>query len=242
MRKAGWQTPAELRALRLQAPGAGGGGELPRPLKPSSPPRCPPPRPGTPIPPPRSEPQPAPQLAPCTPASAARDQGRQQGAAGPGGRGSGAASREGRRPWAERPPRSPHRRGHASAALTRTTPPGATRPRSVAACASSALSRSAGEGLLAGRLHQQAAETAGGPGSAGERCERAGGKMRLRPGIGSERLGRWGLGRGSGPLRAAQSGGAGGSGHTSGAGWHRGRGRCATRRLSPPTCSGAPLP
>ena len=38
MRKAGWQTPAELRALRLQAPGASGGGELPRPRsKPSSP-------------------------------------------------------------------------------------------------------------------------------------------------------------------------------------------------------------
>ena len=38
MRKAGWQTPAELRALRLQAPGASGGGELPRPRsKPSAP-------------------------------------------------------------------------------------------------------------------------------------------------------------------------------------------------------------
>lgn len=87
MRKAGWQTPAELRALRLQAPGASGGGELPRPRSKPSAPRAARLRgPGPRSRPPRSEPQPAPPARPCPglgrprPRSAA--EGRRAGWAG----------------------------------------------------------------------------------------------------------------------------------------------------------------
>lgn len=129
MRKAGWQTPAELRALRLQAPGASGGGELPRPRsKPSSPPRCRPPRPGTPIPPPtlrasaRAPPaRPCPRLGRPRPRSAA--EGRRAGRARVRSREPGKAAGGG----PEHPPRSPHRRGrerrtHPADAMSATRP------------------------------------------------------------------------------------------------------------------------
>ena len=121
MRKAGWQTPAELRALRLQAPGASGGGELPRPRsKPSSPPRCPPPRPGTPIPPPTL--RASARALPSSPLPPPRPPATKVGSRGPQGRvGGGPEPRAGvgRRRWAEAPtaqpaparPRAPHSPG-----------------------------------------------------------------------------------------------------------------------------------
>lgn len=128
MRKAGRQTPAGLRARRLQAPGGSGGGELPRPRsQPSSPRRCPPPGPGPRSRPPRSEPQPAPPARPCPrlgrprPTSAA--EGRRAGRAGVRSREPGKAAGGG----PEHPPRSPHRRGrerrtHPDDAMSATRP------------------------------------------------------------------------------------------------------------------------
>lgn len=107
------------------------------------------PRPGTPIPPPtlRASARAPPSSSPCPPASAARDQGRTRGPRGRAGEGPEPRAGEGRRPWARAPTAQLRTGAAASAAPHPDDAMSATRPGPVAACASSALSRSAGRGL-----------------------------------------------------------------------------------------------
>ena len=211
MRKAGRQTPGAHRAPRLQAGGAAGRWGAAAPARPPAPPVPPPPptaslrAPGPGARPRSRDPQPAPPARPCPgrlrPRSAGEGRGawRAGGRAGVRGRRPGKAASGGPQP----PPRSPppprrgrERRTHPGDAMSAAR---SRRCRRLRFLRAERLRRG-------GASHRPPAARPGssrrrgrgeGPGSAGDGCEWARSRGRVRPGIGSERAGRWRLGEGA---------------------------------------------
>lgn len=234
MRKAGRQTPGEHQTPRLQAGGAAGRRGAAAPARPPAPPaphrRPPRPGPRSPPPEPRSSsraPSPPPPGPPPPEVGGRGPRGLAGGRAG-GGPGPQAGEGRQRRPAAPTPQPPPPRRGRErrthpgdamSAARSRRCRRlrflraerlrrGGASHRPPAARPGSSRRRGSGEG------------PGEGPGSAGDGCEWARSRRRVRPGIGSERAGGGDSGRGPGVglERPGGGGGAGGTGLAPGTG------------------------
>lgn len=242
MRKAGRQTPGEHQTPRLQAGGAAGRWGAAAPARPPAPPaphqRPPRPGPRSPPPEPRSSaraPSPPPP-GPPPPEVGGRGPRGLAGERAGGGPGPQAGEGRQRRPAAPTPQPPPPRRGR-----ERRTHPGdamsaarSRRCRRLRFLRAERLRRG-------GASHRPPAARPGssrrrgrgeGPGSAGDGCEWARSRRRVRPGIGSERAGRWRLGEGARGRPGAAWGRRGRGRH--GAGTGDGGGPRPAARTRPP--------